>query len=312
MQLKPMIATAAGLLMMGPALAENTTGTCHAPVLIPETFETVTEQVLHEPERTEIRIYPAEYKTVSRLVEVKQAATEYRIVPAVYEAVTEQVLVRPERTETVVIPAEYETYTEQVLVRQAYSTLDLKDEVAGREIAGEDEASIAFQNDVLVSVEVPAEYKTITRTRIVKPEQSETRIVPAEYHTLVKQVLVEPARVEPVTIPAEYETLMIEQLVKPAREEIVSIPARYRTVEKRIVTGEGRAEWKTVLCDEDISPETITALQKALSQVGHAVEIDGKFGTATMSALKEHQREQGLGVGQLSFETLEALGVPAH
>ena len=31
-----------------------------------------------------------------------------------------------------------------------------------------------------------------------------------------------------------------------------------------------------------------------------------------MSALKEYQREQGLGVGQLSFETLEALGVPAH
>ena len=47
MQLKPMIATTAGLLMMGPALAENITGTCHAPVLIPETFETVTEQVLH-------------------------------------------------------------------------------------------------------------------------------------------------------------------------------------------------------------------------------------------------------------------------
>lgn len=312
MQIKLMIAAAAGLLILGPALAEDATGTCYAPVLIPETFETVTEQVLHEPERTEIRIYPAEYRTVPQLIEVKQAATEYRIVPAVYEAVTEQVLVRPERTETVVIPAEYETYTEHVLVRQAYSVLDLKEDVAGRGIAGEDDASKPPGNEVLASVEVPAEYKTITRTRIVKPEQSETHIIPAEYQTLVKQVLVEPARVEPVTIPAEYETLMIEQLVRPAREEIVSLPATYRTVEKQIVTGEGRAEWKTVLCDEDMSPGTITALQKALSQIGHAVEIDGKFGPATMSALEGYQREQGLGVGQLSLETLEALGIPVH
>ena len=308
MKIKLMIMSTAGFLMLGPAWSDDAPQRCRAPVLIPETFETVTEQVLDQAERTEIRYSPAEYETVQEKVQVREAAIEYRIVPAVYEAVTEQVLVRPERTETHIIPAEYETYTEQVLVRQAYTTWKLKDEVVGRSVAAD--ASVeGSAGEVLTPVDVPAKYKTVTRTRMVTAEQSETLIVPAEYRTLVKQVLGEPARVEPIEVPAEYETVSVERLVSPAREEIVVIPATYRTVEKRVITGGGTAEWRDVLCETAITPKTMKDVQRALTAAGFAVEADGVFGTATRRALEGFQREQGLGVGQLAFETLQALGV---
>ena len=300
MNIKLMIMTAAGLVILGPAWSDDAPQGCRAPVLIPETFETVTEQVLDQEERTEIRYSPAEYETVQEKVRVREAATEYRIVPAVYESVTEQVLVRPERTETHIIPAEYETYTEQVLVRQAYTTWKLKDEVVGRSVVADGSAE-GSAGEVLTPVDVPA--------RVVTPEQSETRIVAAEYRTLVKQVLVEPARIEPIEVPAEYETIQVERLVSPAREEIVLIPATYRTVEKRVVTGGGTAEWRDMPCEGAFTPKTIKDVQSALTEAGFAVEEDGVFGPATRTALEGFQRERGLGVGQLTYETLQVLGI---
>ena len=39
-------------------------GSCYARVLIPETYEIQTEQVLDQPEHTEARVIPATYETV--------------------------------------------------------------------------------------------------------------------------------------------------------------------------------------------------------------------------------------------------------
>ena len=282
-----------------PTMPEANAEACRGRVLIPETFETVTEQVLDQPERTEIRTFPARYETVTQHVETRKATLEYRIIPAVYESVTEQVLIRPERTETLIIPAEYETYTEQVLIRQAYTRVELQDGMLPDQAeAGE-----------VVSVEVPAEYKSVTRTRIVTPEQSETRLLPAEYRTVVKQVLVEPARVETVDVPAEYESIEVEQLVEPAREEVVLIPATYRTIETRVITGGGEVEWQDVICPQNLSREKIRQIQTALSQAGYVVSSDGVLGAETRQALTAFQRQAGLAMGQVTQETLAALGL---
>ena len=292
-------------------------GSCFARVLVPETTEIVTEQVLDKPEVTEIQIFPAEYETITQEILVKAEAYDYQVIPAVYDTVTENVLTSPERTETVVIPAEYETYTEDVLIRPAYTTWKPGAGLFGRqsdaavEVASVSASALAT-GELLCRVVVPAQYEKVTRQRIVKPETTETRVLPAEYKTITKQILITPAAVEKVMVPAVYETVEVQTLLTPAREEVVVVPAAYRTIEKRIVSGGGNVEWREVLCDTNASPQKIAEIQRALTQAGHSVPADGVFGPATLQAMEAYQTDNDLPVGYLTISTVEALGVSAE
>ena len=283
-------------------------GSCYARVLIPETYETETEQVLDEPEHTEARVIPAEYETVTKRVLVKEQATSYTVVPPVYETETEQLLVDPERTETVVVPAEYETFTEKVLVRPAYVTWKPGKGLYGRSPAAEDNITLAT-GELLCRVEVPAQYDTVTRKRLKSPERLETKVIPARYRTIERQVLQTPARVVEKAEPAEYEDVEVRQLVTPERQETVVVPATYKTVEKRTVTGGGTVEWREVLCDSNATPEKIAEVQRALAGKGYKVQADGAFGPATLQAMEAYQKANNLPVGYLTISTVESLGV---
>lgn len=299
-------------------------GSCFARVLIPETTEIVTEQVIDKPEATEIKVIPAAYETVTEQVLVKEETIQYQVIPAVYETVTEQVIETPERTETVVIPAQYETYTEQVMVRPAYTTWKPGNGLYGRNATGAYGAqglqSVSADGTVLdvttgellCKVEVPAQYDTVTRTRLVTPERTETKVIPATYRTVAKEVVAQPPRVEEIVIPAVYETVTVEKLVTPAREETIVIPATYKTVEKSVVTGGGGLEWRAVLCDTNASPQKIAEVQRALTANGYEVPADGSFGPATLRAMESFQRANGLPVGYLTVSTVQALGVSPY
>ncbi len=292
-------------------------GTCFARVLIPETTEVVTEQAIDRAEATEIKVIPASYQTVTEQVLVKEQSVRYNVIPAKYETVTEQVLESPERTETVVVPAEYENYTEQVLVRAAYTTWKPGNGLYGRGSAGTGTTAGVVDGalggvstgELLCRVEVPAQYETVTRTRVARPERTETKTIPATYKTVTKERVVEPARVVEEVIPAEYSTVTVQKLVTPAREETIVIPATYRTVEKRVVTGGGGLEWREVLCDTNASPAKIAEFQRALAAKGYNVPADGAFGPATLAAMEAYQRANGLPVGYLTVSTVQSLGL---
>ncbi|MEL7481801.1 MAG: peptidoglycan-binding protein [Pseudomonadota bacterium] len=289
-------------------------GECFARVLIPEATEIVTEQVIDRPETQEISIIPARYETVTEQVLIKEETITYRTVPAVYETVTETVIVEPERTETVVVPATYETYTEEVLVRPAYSTWKPGAGLFGRgaSAAGTEGAtSEQATGELLCRVEVPAQYETVTRTRIATPESTDARIIPAVMETVTKEVVVQPPQVIEEVIPAVYETVTKQVLVEPSREEVTVIPATYKTVEKRVVTGGGGLEWREVLCDTNTTPTKIAEIQRALSAAGYTSPDDGQFGPATLNAMEAYQRANGLPVGYLTVSTVESLGVGA-
>lgn len=286
-------------------------GACYARVLIPETYEILTEQVLDEPEHTEVRVIPAEYETVVERVLVKEQAVTYKIFPPVYETETEQLLVAPERTETVVIPAEYETFTEQVLVRPAYITWKTGTGLYGRD-AGAGEAITLATGELLCRVEVPAQYDTVTRKRLKSPQRLETRVSPAQFRTIERQVLQTPASVIEQVVPAGYEDVPVQRLVTPERQETVVVPAVYKTVEKRTVTGGGTVEWREVLCDSNATPGKIAEVQRALAGKGYPVEADGKFGPATLEAMEAYQKATGLPVGYLTISTVESLGVSVN
>ena len=283
-------------------------GSCFARVLIPETTEIQTEQVVDRPESSEIKVIPAEYETTTEQVLVKEESVKYNVIPAEYETVTEQVVETPERTETVVIPAEYETYEEQVLVRPAYTTWKPGNGLFGRTASADGTGGVAT-GELLCRVEVPAQYDTVTRTRIKTAERTETNVIPATYKTVTRQVVKTPAQVVEEKIPAVYDTVTVQKLVKAATEETVVIPATYKTVEKRVVTGGGGLEWRQVLCDTNASPAKISEVQQALSDKGYAVPVDGSFGPATLKAMEDYQRANGLPVGYLTVSTVESLGV---
>jgi hypothetical protein len=292
-------------------------GVCYARVLMPETTSVQTEQVIDRPEATEIKLIPATYETVTEQITVKEQSIRYNVIPARYETVTEQVLKTPERTETIIVPAEYETYTEQVLVRPAYTTWKSGEglygrsqilDASGRPITGNATDGVAT-GELLCRVEVPAEYETVTKTRLKTAERTEVRVIPATYETVTKEVVAEPARVVEEVIPATFDTVTVQKLVSPAREETIVIPATYKTVEKRVVTGGGGLEWREVLCNTNASATKIAEIQRALTAKGYASPADGTFGPATLKAMEAYQRANGLPVGYLTVSTVQSLGV---
>ena len=226
---------------------ESEPGTCYARVLIPEQINVVTEQVVDRPESSEIKLVPATYETVTEQVLVKEATKNIRVIPATYETVSEQVLVAPERTETLVVPAEYETYTEQVLVREAYTTWKPGNGLYGRTAEASVSENGVSTGELLCRVEVPAQYETVTRTRLVSPERTDTRTIPATYETVTKEVVVEEAQVVEEIVPAVYNTVTVEKLVTPSSEETLVVPATYKSIDKRVVSGGGALEWREVL-----------------------------------------------------------------
>lgn len=308
--------SAASLVLAGVAAAQGTgdypadaePGSCYARVLIPETYEIQTEQVLDQPEHTEARVIPATFETVVERVLVKEQALTYRVVPPVYEIETEQLLVVPEQTKTVVVPAEYETFTEQVLVRPSYITWKPGTGLFGRQQSGEDNITLTT-GEVLCRVEVPAQYETVTRTRLKSPERVETGVIPARFRTVERQVLREPARVIEEIVPAEYEEIEVQRLVTPEQQETIVVPATYKTIEKKTVTGGGTVEWREVLCDSNATKAKIVEVQRALASKGYKVQADGVFGPATLDAMEDWQEKNGLPVGYLTISTVESLGV---
>lgn len=287
-------------------------GECFARVLVPDTIAVTTEQVVDREATFELKLIPATYETVTEQRLLKEAATVYKSVPATYETVTETIIIEPERQESVVVPAQYENYTEQVLVREAYTTWKKGDGLYGRDragaAAGGDTIALAT-GELLCRVEVPAEYETVTRTRLVSPETTEVRVIPAVTKTVTKEVVVEPARVLEETIPAEYETVTRQQLVTEAFEERIDIPATYKSVEKRVVTNSGGLEWRQVLCETNATTQTIRDIQSALTAAGYNVPVDGEFGPATLQAMESFQRANGLPIGYLTMSTVDALGL---
>jgi len=161
------------------------------------------------------------------------------------------------------IPMEYETTTERVEVSPA-STKWVKRK-ADRNCLS------ANPDDCLVwcLVEVPAEYKTVTKTtpkgcaagytrssksssgansrdeecvrvrqvaaqygrrQIVKAAPSyREEVIPAKYATVTKQRIKTPASVREEVIPAEYKTITKQVLSKPATFDRVAVPAEYAT-----------------------------------------------------------------------------------
>ena len=79
------------------------------------------------------------------------------------------------------------------------------------------------------------------------------------------------------------------------------------TVTRRIKVSDESLEWRSVLCEINMTTSMIQDVQRALSKAGYTPgAIDGVLGSQTMNAVDRFQRARGLPTGGLTMDTEEA------
>jgi hypothetical protein len=291
--------------------------------IVPPVFKAVKVHVTSE----EIQeVIPAVYETVKERVLVKPASTRLENVPAVFEEVEERVVAKPASKRAIEVPAVFEDVSERVLIREAYTTWKKGTETNIQKIDPK-------TGEIFCLVEVPAEYRNVTKRVLKTPASIRYEDIPAEYTTAKKTVLKSPQTTRSVPIPAEYAEREVTKLVKPAQtvkktvpvdymrevmtevtpasEKRVPVPAEYVEVEQQVLVSPPTEACTEILCDVNATPDNIARIQRALQASGFNPGSSGVLDEQTMRAVAEFQRAKGINdSGYLSIATLRALGVP--
>ena len=330
----------------GINLDAATPGMCFHEHYTPAKFEKVNESVLVSEAYDVVETEAAEYRWVEKQVLVKEASSRIEQVPAKYKTVTEQVIDVPAHTTwkkgtgpiqkideatgeimcLVEVPATYKTISKRVLVSEA-TTREIEIPAEYKTVRVKELVSEAKE----VRRTVPAKYKDIAVTKQVagvgfvwhevhnREHPATTRTgnqiclteTPAQYKTVKRQVVLQEAGSQKVEIPAKYETVSVTKLVSPAQEKRTEIPAEYKTVSLQKLDQEGFMEWRSILCETNMTRTTIMDIQRALDAKGYKPgNIDGVIGRETMSAVNKFQADNKLPTDKyINMETVKALNV---
>ena len=108
-----------------------------------------------------------------------------------------------------------------------------------------------------------------------------------------------------VDVPAQTETYKV--LIDTTQSSNYKMTAIHQ---EELVSKGGYTEWKEVLCQNKVTKGLLSKLQSTLKdQQFYDAEITSSFDSKTRAALTKYQRANSLPVGQLDFETLDALGI---
>ncbi len=278
-------------------------GECYARVYTPPVYKTEHEQVLKRAESESVSVIPAKFETVEETVLVREASKRIEVIPATYDWEEEQVLVKPTSTMLKQIPATYETVTEQVLEKPGYTYW--------KKGTGPKQKLNNSTGEIMCLVEVPPVYRTVTKQVVKTPAGVQEIEVPAQYTTERKRVMKAPPTTREVEVPAEYKTVKITKLVEPAKEVRHPIPAQYQTVAKTVMVEDAKMEWRSILCETNMTRDNVQKLQKALKHAGYNPgKIDGVIGKQTQVALQQFQAAHHLPVdAHVNMATVNALHV---
>lgn len=115
--------------------------------------------------------------------------------------------------------------------------------------------------------------------------------------------------------PAVVETVTEQVMVQPAEiradGSIVSSPV-YRTDTRQKIVRERRETWFETPCDEVLTPEFVTSLQRALAARGlYRGAETGQMDRTTRAAIRRYQASEGPDSGILSLAAARRLGLVA-
>ena len=289
-------------------------GECYARITQPAQFKTVEERVLASEASETVEVVPATYKTVSEQVLVREASERIEVVPATYKTVQERILVTPAKKRIVKVPAKFATKTERVKIKDAYTTW----KPGGQVIAVGSQAlgGTILQNrtsstgEVMCLVEVPAEYREVSRRVQVSPATTREETIPAVYKTVSKRVVDTPATTRTVKIPAHYHSVTKTVEATPASVKRTPVPETYKTVSRTVEAAPARTVWTSVLCDVNTTPDVVRRLQTSLKSAGHyGGPIDGVIGSQTRRGIASYQAATGVQSDILTIDSAKKLGI---
>jgi hypothetical protein len=223
------------------------------------------------------------------------------MVPDQYEIKEEQVFESPEITPLDRSTAQFETVNDTIILKEAY----------------------------MKTVTIPAQYETVVEDKLISPATQQwvkapadknclspdpkdcevwyLKEVPAVYQKVSRKIEKAPATIGEVEVPAEIMLFPRKQLVGAGT---VDKTTGLRTIKKKVLVKKGFLEWKEVLCESQITPTKIVAIQEALRGEGYEAGSDSNIlSSKTRQALLKFQQDKALPAGNLNIETLKALGI---
>ena len=241
-------------------------GMCFHEHYTPASYRTETEQVVTRAASERVEVIPAEYRTVSKEVLVSEASSRLETIPAVFETVSEQVIDKPAHT----------------VWKRGTGPIQRIDEATG---------------EIMCLVEVPATYRTVTRSQLVTPAQTRT-----------------------VDIPAQYKTVQVQELVSAASERRIPIPAEYGSVSRTVLDQDGGFVWHEVsnddypastrtgnqICLTETQPEYRTVQRQVVQTPAQTrtVDIPAQYSTVEVTKLVRPASEQ-VNVIPATYRTIE-------
>ncbi|MBL1435817.1 MAG: peptidoglycan-binding protein [Rhodobacteraceae bacterium] len=334
----------------GINLDEAESGMCFHEHYHQPQFTTTEEQVLLSEASEEITSLEAEYETVTKKILTKEASTKLIEIPAEYDFISEQVIDKPahqiwkkgngpiqklddatgEIMCLVDVPATYKTVTNRVMKSPAATTKEIEDPAEYKTVHIKE----LIRKPTVRTTSIPAKYGTVTKEVLLKngeyvwheihdlsdSKQTHTgnKICliekPAKYETVRTKVVVIPATHQKIDIPAKYETVSVQKLVKEAREVKTELPAQFKTITHQQLVKEGYMEWRSILCETNMTQGRISKIQTALAGKGYySGKIDGVVGTGAMSAVNAFQRDNQLPIDKyLNIETIKELNISTN
>ncbi len=218
-------------------------GKCYVRCTTPDVYVNETVQVMTKPAYKKLRTVPAQYETQTERVMVKAAGKKLRVIPEKWGTETITYVKKQGASTLNVIPASFSNDSETIEIKPAYAQWELG--------APAPDCASSDPNDCRYWCYkgYPAEYTTVSVTRLSNDASTTRNPIPEKEGTYTKRVVIEPTRVVEEEIPAEYATITKTVMVKDAQVIEETVPAEYKTVTKEVLkTKGGLTTWKEVEC----------------------------------------------------------------
>lgn len=115
--------------------------------------------------------------------------------------------------------------------------------------------------------------------------------------------------------PGVYETVTEQIMLQPAEvlaDGTVRSPAIYKTETRQAVVRQRRETWFEALCPQQLTPEFVATLQRALAARDlYRGTITGEMDRRTRAAVRRYQSPEGLDSGILTLAAARRLGLIA-